>query len=398
MQPATERPLARASTAGVSKPLVAALFVAALTLRPQLVGAGPLLPQIQADLRLSHALAGLLATIPVACMGVFALIAPMIARWSGTTASIAGSVALIGVAGLARAAAADSAELLVTTIGIGMGMGVAGALLPVFVKERLGERPILGTVAYSSGLQFGSAASAAIAVPLALGLSGWRSVFAVFSIGTLVIVIPWLMVARDRVVVGRPQIAVGSSDFLDRRSWTLAIVFALFAVAYYGLVTWLPDAYQEHGWSSTDAGGLLGLLNFAALAGALSVGVIPARVASRPSILSLLAILFATATAGFVVAPAAGPVLAILVGFANGALFPVVLAMPLRLAPSSREVARMTAVMLGLGYSVAAAGPAALGAARDALGSFQATLVLVAISAGAFAVGAIVVSRWPTED
>ena len=35
--------------------LLAALFVAALALRPQLVGAGPLLPEIQADLGVSHA-------------------------------------------------------------------------------------------------------------------------------------------------------------------------------------------------------------------------------------------------------------------------------------------------------------------------------------------------------
>ena len=52
--------------------LLAALFVAALALRPQLVGVGPLLPDIQEDLGVSHAVAGLLGTIPVLCMGVFA--------------------------------------------------------------------------------------------------------------------------------------------------------------------------------------------------------------------------------------------------------------------------------------------------------------------------------------
>src|SRR6185295_8798129 len=45
--------------------LLAALFVAALALRPQLVGAGPLLPEIQDDLGVSHAVVGLLGTIPV---------------------------------------------------------------------------------------------------------------------------------------------------------------------------------------------------------------------------------------------------------------------------------------------------------------------------------------------
>ena len=51
--------------------LLAALFLGALALRPQLVGIGPLIPAIQLDLDTSHAVAGLLGTIPVLCMGLF---------------------------------------------------------------------------------------------------------------------------------------------------------------------------------------------------------------------------------------------------------------------------------------------------------------------------------------
>ena len=44
-----------------------ALFLAALTLRPQIVGVGPLIPEIQDSLGTSHAVVGLLGTIPVLC-------------------------------------------------------------------------------------------------------------------------------------------------------------------------------------------------------------------------------------------------------------------------------------------------------------------------------------------
>ena len=50
----------------------AALFLAALCFRPQLVGVTPLLPTIQKSLHISHAVSGLLVTVPVLCMGVFA--------------------------------------------------------------------------------------------------------------------------------------------------------------------------------------------------------------------------------------------------------------------------------------------------------------------------------------
>src|SRR5262245_64076604 len=52
--------------------ILAGLFLVALTLRPQIVGIGPLLPEIQDDLDTTHAVVGLLATIPVLCMGLFA--------------------------------------------------------------------------------------------------------------------------------------------------------------------------------------------------------------------------------------------------------------------------------------------------------------------------------------
>jgi CP family cyanate transporter-like MFS transporter len=52
--------------------LLAGLFLCALPLRGQIVAIGPLLPDIRSDLRLSHAVAGLLVSIPVVCMGVFA--------------------------------------------------------------------------------------------------------------------------------------------------------------------------------------------------------------------------------------------------------------------------------------------------------------------------------------
>jgi CP family cyanate transporter-like MFS transporter len=52
--------------------ILAGLFLVAITLRPQIVGIGPLLPAMQGSLHMTHAVAGLLGTIPVLCMGLFA--------------------------------------------------------------------------------------------------------------------------------------------------------------------------------------------------------------------------------------------------------------------------------------------------------------------------------------
>ena len=124
-------------------PLLVALFLAALALRPQLVGIGPLLPSIQDDLGITHAVAGLLGTIPVLCMGLFAPPAPFLSGRIGSRRAIAVALALIGVFGVLRAIAPGAVAVIVLTFPIGVGMGLAGALLPVAVKERFADRPRL---------------------------------------------------------------------------------------------------------------------------------------------------------------------------------------------------------------------------------------------------------------
>ena len=103
-------------------PLLVALFLAAVALRPQLVGIGPLLPSIQKDLGVSHAVAGLLGTIPVLCMGLFAPPAPYLSGRIGTRNAIAVALALIGAFGLSddpqQAADRLAAEEAATPFGL----------------------------------------------------------------------------------------------------------------------------------------------------------------------------------------------------------------------------------------------------------------------------------------
>lgn len=364
--------------------LLVALFMAALAFRPQLVGVAPLLPSIQDDLGLSHAAIGLIATIPVLCMGVFAPVAPLVAAHVGTFRSVAFSLLLIGGFGTARAGAGDGLQLTVLTIGIGVGMGIAGVLLPVFVKERLADRVVLGSVAYSSGLQLGAAASVALAVPIASALGSWRDSLAVFSVLTLGLLVPWLKLAGRSAGLLVPGIRLTRAAFTDRRGWQLALVFALFGTVYYGFIAWLADAYVEAGWTPAAAGQLVALLNVAALVGALTVAFADRSVGYSASV-TMWAAGFALATVGFILVPSAGWLWAVLAGYTNGALFPLVLALPLRLVNTPSQVAGLSTVMLGVGYTLAALGPVGIGAIRDATGTFEVSLVLLAVAAGLFA-------------
>ena len=162
-------------------------------MRPQIVGVGPLIPSIQDAFGTSHAVVGLLGTIPVLCMGLFAPVAAYLAARIGTRRAMTIGLALIGVFGILRATMPSAWLVVLLTWPVGMGMGLGNALAPISVKEHFEHRPAFGTGVYTTGIQIGSAASAALAVPLAGWLYGWRGALIAFSCVALALAVAWVV-------------------------------------------------------------------------------------------------------------------------------------------------------------------------------------------------------------
>jgi CP family cyanate transporter-like MFS transporter len=361
----TERNGALASTA--------ALFLAGLTLRPQIVGVGPLLPRIESSLGISHAVAGLLSTIPVLCMGVFATLAPPLLRRYGSKRAIGGALAVIGIAGLVRTLMPGAVAVLVLTVPIGVGIAVAGTLLPVVVREEHPGRPAFATGVYAAGINVAATLATLLAVPIAI-VAGWRGALAVFSGASLIAVVPWLR--RRHADPEPPERA--ALPWRTRRGWKIAGIFGLQSVTFYGFNAWLAEAYVERGWDDTTAGVLVALMNSVTLLGGIVTALTADRARSRRSFL-LVGATLTIAGATPIAADVPGAWFwAIVVGISSGLLFTTAMTLPLDSVGRSGDVAAMSALMLGVGYAVAAAAPLALGALRDATGGFTAPLSVLA--------------------
>jgi CP family cyanate transporter-like MFS transporter len=352
--------------------LLAALFVAALALRPQLVGAGPLLPDIQADLGVSHAVAGLLGTIPVLCMGVFAPAAAPLASRAGLRNVVGASVGAVALFGLARTAAPGAPLLLLLTLPVGIGMAIAGALLPVAVKERFPDRPAFANGVCTSGLNGGAAVSSLVAVPTADAFGGWRAALTLFSVAAVVQCIGWMALSRGAWMDRSEQ----SARLPVRRPvvWMIVTVFALQSVVFYGITTWIAAAFQENGWSAGAAGALVAVFGFSQVAGGLLIPWLADRQGSRRRWLLGLTSAVAVATFGLAAVPDAGFLWTVMAGLAIGAVFPLCLAMCLDVAHEPVAAGAAAALMLLGGYLVAGTAPFGLGVIRDATGSFSASL------------------------
>jgi MFS transporter, CP family, cyanate transporter len=353
--------------------LLSALLLAAVALRPQLVGAGPLIPDIQDDLGTSHSVAGLVGTIPVLCMGVFAPLAGVVAhRWSLRTA-MAGCLLLIAVAGLGRAVAPGIAVLLLLTLPIGVGMAIAGTLLPVAVKSSFAHRPAFASGIGVTGINLGAAIASALAIPIASAWAGWRGALAVFSLATLAIGAGWLVLSRGawdarsplpppRLPVRRPVV------------WGIVIAFALPSVVYYGLVAWIADVYMERGWSDEASGAVLAVMGVASVPAALIVPWLADRMGSRRGWMWFASGCMGTATFGFAALPGGAFAWAVLTGIGLGTVFPISLTMCLDVARNPADAGAAAALMFLAGYPIAALGPLGVGAVRDLAGSFDASL------------------------
>jgi MFS transporter, CP family, cyanate transporter len=349
------------------------LVLVGLVLRPQIVGIGPLLPRIEPSLGISHGVAGLLSTIPVLCMGVFAPLAPPLLRRYGSRLAIGASLVLVGAVGIVRALVPGAPLVLVLTVPLGVGIAVAGTLLPVVVKEEYAARPMLGTGLYTTGINVGATAASVAAAPLAIVI-GWRGALVAYSGASVLLIVPWL---RRRHASPEPPARAPLPVRLPI-AWAIAGTFALQSILFYGFNAWLADAYVERGWSDTRAGGLVALMNGVALAAGIATALVADRAGSRRTFL-VGGSAVAVAGAGLVAADAAGAwAWSGLLGVAMGILFTTVMTLPLDAARGRGEVAALSTLMLGVGYSVSALAPAILGAVRDSTGTFTLPLALLA--------------------
>jgi CP family cyanate transporter-like MFS transporter len=224
----------------------------------------------------------------------------------------------------------------------------------------------------------GSALSSVFAVPISDATGSWRWSLVVFSALTVALVPVWMWLTRGEPPHERPTAARIRLPFHSGTAWVLVGIFGSMACVFYGLNSWLPDVYVERGWSDGKAGGLLAVLNIAALVTTVIIPWLSDRKGSRRVYLVSFSAALALAVAGFVVLPGGAWAWATVVGLATGAMFPLVMTLPSDVGRRATDVASVTGLMLGVGYMLGAVAPLLLGAARDLTGTFTTTLWLIA--------------------
>ncbi len=362
--------------------LLASLLLVSLNLRAALASIPPLVPTIEADLGLSGAAAGALTTLPVLCMGLFAPPAHRLAHRIGREGAIAVALMLL-VAGFAlRLAGGYAPALFVAVLLGGIGIAVAGTVLPGVVKEFFPDRS--GTVSgfYLAAMMVGATAASALAVPLASALGSWQASVASWGVLAVLALAVWLPVLRkvNEREEEEAEAATHGLPWRSRTAWLVAGYLTANSVLFYSLLAWIAPAYESLGWTGERSGLLLAEYSVFQLVSALTVPLAAQRMRDRRPLFELVVGFAVVGLVAVIWTPLSAPWLWIaIMGYGLGGGFALGLALLVDYAPDPARSAGLTAMAFLISYSIAATGPLLLGALRDATGGFRVPfLVLLA--------------------
>ena len=351
--------------------LMLGIVLVGLNLRPSMAAVGPLLSAIRGDIALSFSVASLLTMLPVMAMGLAMFSAMGISQRLGEQRTVLTSLAIIGMATVARLFVDSAAELIVSAVLAGFGIALIQALMPAFIKSRFPDNVALCMGLYVTSIMGGAAIAASFA-PLVMSRTGsWRVGLAIWAgLALLALLFWWAQRAntlRDSAPVVRKQ-----SFFTHSRAWLLAIFFGLGTASYTCVLAWLAPYYVEKGWSEQNAGLLLGFLTAMEVISGLVVPAIAHRSRDRRVVLMALLGLIIGGFCGLILSPQFLSLLwPCLLGLGIGGLFPMSLIVSLDHLDNPQRAGGLTAFVQGIGYLIAGLSPLMAGMIRDQLGSFE---------------------------
>ncbi|MFB3305652.1 CynX/NimT family MFS transporter [Pseudomonas sp. AMR01] len=378
------------SQPAVSRPwlLLLGLILVALNLRPALSSMSPLLSEVSASLGLSAAKAGLLTTLPVLCLGLFAPLAPMLARRFGAERVVLG-ILLTLAGGLILRSALGEVGLFAGSLIAGASIGIIGVLLPGIVKRDFAKQAGTMTGVYTMALCLGAALAAGATVPLSHYFdNSWNIGLGFWILPALVAALCWLPQVRQKH--GAHQVAYRVKGLLrDPLAWQVTVYMGLQSSLAYIVFGWVPSILISRGLSATEAGLALSGSIIVQLLSALTAPWLATRGKDQRLAIVVVMLLTLGGLFGCLYAPLEGLWgWAILLGLGQGGTFSLALTLIVLRSRDAHVAANLSGMAQGIGYTLASLGPLAVGVLHDWTGGWGATgWVFGVIGLGAIVAG-----------
>lgn len=356
------------------------LVLIAANLRPVFSSVSVLLPEIMEATGMSGFAAGILTTLPVVCLGVFAPFAPRLAQRFGAEKVLL-FVLIVLTIGTAIRGIGDSASLYIGATLAGAAIATGNVLLPGVVKRDFPETAAIMTGLYTMALCGGAAAAAGFTIPIEHMLGGsWNLALAFWAVPAALVLALWLPQAM------RAKHNVAHSGFKviglwkDRLAWQVTFFMGLQSSMAYIVFGWLAPILREQGLSGTAAGGLVSFSIMVQVVTCLAIPSIAVRQKSQSLLNVVLCLSAALPLMGFLYLPQwSFWLLAIIQGFGQGGLIAAAMMVIVLRSPDSHTAAHLSGMAQCIGYTLASIGPLVVGLIHSATGSFAACGIFFAV-------------------
>nr|WP_312888362.1 MFS transporter [Nonomuraea rhodomycinica] len=370
--------------------LVLGIVLAALNLRTAVTSVGPLLDQLAQGLGMTSVGTGLLTTLPVLAFATVGAITPTLSRRIGEHRLLLLALVTLG-AGLLVRALVDSAPVFLLSSAVALSGGAVGnVLIPTLIKRHFPARTGIMTTVYTTALAAGTMLAAAATVPIERASGDWHIALGVWAALAAVATLPWLALLRSDPARRRTAAQGGESGTAgapaglrrlarSRLAWTIAVYFGTQSMIAYIMFGWLPTILTDGGYSTGEAGFVLGVFTALNIPVSILVPVVASRFRDqRPVVVGLVA----AYTAGFLglwLAPVStAMVWVVLIALGMGS-FPLALMMLGLRTRTAEATAALSAFGQSAGYLMAGAGPLAVGLLRELTGGWSLPYAMIFI-------------------
>ncbi|WP_043634447.1 CynX/NimT family MFS transporter [Nonomuraea candida] len=368
----------RNRTAPLAWLLVLGIVLAALNLRTGVTSVGPLLDQLAAALGMSSVGTGLLTTLPVLAFASVGAITPTLSRRVGEHRLLLLALVTLGVGLLVRSMVGSAPVFLLSSAVALSGGAVGNVLIPTLIKRHFPARTGIMTTVYTTALAAGTMLAAAATVPIERASGDWHIALGVWAALAAVAAIPWLALLRsepERDTGGR-EAGIGRL-VRSRLAWMIAIYFGTQSMIAYIMFGWLATILTDGGYSTSEAGLILGVFTALNIPVSIAVPMVASRFRDqRPTVVALVAF-YVVGFLGLWFAPiSTAMVWVVFVALGMGS-FPLALMMLALRTRTPGATAALSAFGQSVGYLIAGAGPLLVGVLRETTGGWALPYTLI---------------------
>lgn len=363
--------------------LLAGILLIASNLRAPLTSVGSLIPAIRDSLGVSNTVIGTITTLPLIAFALISPISPKLANRFGMERTILFSMVILAV-GIGLRSVTGVSTLFIGTALIGVAISFGNVLLPGLIKLTFPFRIGLLTGLYAVCMNIFGALASGVSVPLSnINMLGWQGALGIWIVLTLVAIGVWMPQAKHPTSL--PDYDSGEEKekvnfWKSPTAWQITVFMGVQSLMFYTLLTWLPDILITKGFSSSDAGWMLSVMQFALIPMTFVMPVIAGKMKNQMLLGMLTGLLFILGVLGLLQGSTIAVFISIILwGVACGSAFSLSMMFFTLRTKDAYAASDLSGMAQSIGYLLAAIGPVLFGSLYDLSGGWNMPLFVLLV-------------------